>query len=222
MRPTIALTLRFILTTSQPSESTNDERRSEMKRYIIAGAVAVMLGVGSAGAAFALSAQSSVALPNACVRYGVPNSILGNYMLWNWNNSVTCPAGTYPVWFPHSVVTVTAPPTTTTATSTATVTATATSTATVTPSPTGTSIAENAVVTLEDTLVNDQLDVSLPIPAGYKLSTIDSVNDITGGFVTHFTSVITAAVTGKATLTFTGVIPITGDMLSINYTVVPV
>jgi hypothetical protein len=195
-------------------------------RLIAAAAITAALAAGTAGAAYAVTAQSSVRLPNACVKYGEPDSILGNYMLWNWNNSTSCPGGTYAVYFPQSVVTVTAPPatatTTATATATATVTATATSTSTVTASPTATSVAENAVLTVGEALTNDQLAVSLPIPGGYMLSSVDSVADITGGFTAHFTTVITDPATGKATLTFTGVIPIAGDQLSIDYTVVPV
>jgi Putative Ig domain len=102
-------------------------------RLIAAGIVTAALAVGSAGAAYAVSSSASVRLPNACVKYGVPNSILGNYMLWNWNNSTSCPGGTYAVYFPQSVVTISGAPT---ATVTETATGTATATTTVTAIPT--------------------------------------------------------------------------------------
>jgi hypothetical protein len=110
-----------------------------------------------------------------------------------------------------------------TPTATPTVTVTATPTATPTASPTASSVAENAVVTAS--VSHDQMALAVPVPVGYKLSSIDSVSDVTGGFSAVFSSVITdpfnsVGDVGDATLTFTGTIPLSGDSLSIDYTVV--
>lgn len=190
-----------------------------MKRFIAAGAVTGLLVLAGGGTAYATGVfASSAPQPAATDVYACVN-INGGLDYFEFRAPIP-----HPCWFagetlwawPASVTPVVQP------TATTTVTATATATSTVTASPTATSVAENATLTVATALTNDQLAVSLPIPGGYQLSSVDSVSDITGGFTAHFTTVITAPVTGKATLTFTGVIPIAGDMLSINYTVVPV
>lgn len=62
-----------------------------------------VLGVSSAGAA------TSPVTHGACVEHGKPNSVLGNWMLYNWNNS-KCPANTYPVSLGGTVALPSVPP----------------------------------------------------------------------------------------------------------------
>jgi hypothetical protein len=113
------------------------------RRYLVAGLATAVLSVGTyVGTSYALASQPTP-LPSACVQHGVQHSILGNYMLWNWNNSTYCPYNTYPVWFSNRTTiinptaTVTAKPSVT-PTITVTPTVTVTATQTVTPTPTTT------------------------------------------------------------------------------------
>jgi hypothetical protein len=50
--------------------------------------------IGLASTALASTASTRPVSHTACVEHGKPNSVLGNWMLYDWNNS-KCPAGTY-------------------------------------------------------------------------------------------------------------------------------
>lgn len=71
--------------------------RSSLALAAVATVALAVLGVSSAGAA------TSPVTHGACVEHGKPGSVLGNWMLYDWNNS-KCPAGTYGPVFPGGAV----------------------------------------------------------------------------------------------------------------------
>lgn len=65
-----------------------------LTRSLVGLAVVGTLAVTVLGATNA-SATSAPVTHGACVEHGKPNSVLGNWMLYDWNNS-KCPPNTYP------------------------------------------------------------------------------------------------------------------------------